>query len=101
MREVIELIYREANGFDRSKITKSKIIKGCYKAMEKDGFKAKSRRRIFLKSKNLHARISVTSITEERESTYPDYIEEEESEESEESERNEGLIDYRIKQMQR
>lgn len=30
MKEVIEMIYRETNGFDKYKITKSKIIKGCY-----------------------------------------------------------------------
>ena len=30
MKEVIEIIYRETNGFDKYKITKSKIIKGCY-----------------------------------------------------------------------
>ena len=37
MKEVIEVIYRETNGFDKFKITKSRIIKGCYKAMELDG----------------------------------------------------------------
>ena len=74
MREVIELIYREANGFDKNKITKFKIIKGCYKAMEKDDFYAKPRRRNFLK---ITKRNTVTSLVEEQESSYPENLEEE------------------------
>ena len=75
MREVIEIIYREANGFDKNKITKFKIIKGCYKAMEKDDSYAKPKRQKFLKITN--RRNTVTSLTEEQESSYPENIEEE------------------------
>ena len=39
MKEVIERIYKDAHGFDKFKVTKHKIIKGCYKAMEQDNKK--------------------------------------------------------------